>query len=110
MLVLPVALWTDSRFSTPHGPPGGYAGIPGAMGAVGLFASTCIEFVVLHGPPEPDGWLLLRQVLVAGCLAIYVHYLAFRRADLDRRRAGRPVYAAFLAIWAVVVTWLYAAL
>lgn len=110
VLVLPVALWTDGRFSPPTWPPGGYVGVPAAIGGIGLFASAWIEFVVLRGAPDPGLWLLLRQVLVAGCLAAGSRHLAFRGADPDRRRASRPIYVAFVAVWAVVATALYATL
>lgn len=110
MLVLPVALWTDGRFSTPDGPPGGYVSLPAVVGGVGLFASAWIEFVVLRGPPDPGGWLLLRQVLVAGCLAAGTRHLAFRGTEPGHRRSSRPVYAAFVVVWAVVATALYAPL
>ena len=81
VVVLPVALWTGGRFSPPSWPPGKYGGVPAAIGGVGLFASAWVEFVFLRGPPEPGGWLLLRQVLVAGTLAAGVRYLAYRGVD-----------------------------
>jgi hypothetical protein len=110
VVVLPVALWTGGRFSPPWWPPGGYVGVPAAIGGVGLFASAWVEFVVLRGPPEPRAWLFLRQVLVAWTLAAGVRYLAYRGGDPGRRRASRPVYAAIVAVWAVVATGLYASM
>ena len=108
LVVWPLAARLDAAPGTLDENPASYLRGPTLVGGVGLLASLVVDFA-RRTPPERVGLALaVRLLLVAACLSGTVHWLQYREAPEEMRRANGYAYAGFVGVWTSFALGLYA--